>query len=228
MTPQVLKALWQNTLVSGSLAELNKSLAQYMEESVFDAADDDTQPHPCVQQLRLEISLSNRNTGEVLTELDMDFVCDEPKILSRLGAQANGRELLRFQVKMIFTQVLSQMLYVIVDNVEANGQLTPENLALSHIDLFVFDRITLNKELSPLGQAAAPRLHQALATLQMEHPLFPFSWFFPELEPFAELASSSAMRGGVSLQLDSASSQRGQGQRPQYKTKRKTKSKRKA
>ena len=52
--------------------------------------------------------------------------------------------------------------------------------------------------------------------------------FFPELEPFAELASSSAMRGGVSLQLDSASSQRGQGQRPQYKTKRKTKSKRKA
>ena len=67
MTPQVLKALWQNTLVSGSLAELNKSLAQYMEESVFDAAYDDTQPHPCVQQLRLEISLSNRNTGEVLT-----------------------------------------------------------------------------------------------------------------------------------------------------------------
>lgn len=228
MTPQVLKVLWQNTLVSGSLPELNKSLAQYMEESVFDAADDDTQPHPCVQQLRLKISVSNRNTGEELASLDLDFVCDEPKILSRLGAQANGREQLRFQVKMIFTQVLRQMLYVIVDQVEVNGQLTPENLALSHIDLFIFDRLILNKELSPFGQAAAPRLHQALATLQMEHPLYPFYWFFPELEPFAELASSSALRGGASLQHSSARSRSGQGQRPQAKTKRKTKSKRKA
>ena len=194
MTPQVLKALWQNTLVSGSLPELNKSLAQYMEESVFDAADD-TQPHPCAQQLRLKISVSNRNTGEELASLDLDFVCDEPKILSRLGAQANGREQLRFQVKMIFTQVLRQMLYVIVDQVEVNGQLTPENLALSHIDLFIFDRLILNKELSPLGQKLAPHLQQALFKLQQEKPFTPFYWFFAGLKSISQQSILSQLLG---------------------------------